>query len=163
MPDGSQNLSTFPPQATLIRNLQEYGRTPVSWAAERRHEAVVQLLLEKGANIDAKAKSGEVVLHRATENGHEAVVRLLVEKGTNVDTKGPSRRRGHRGPVCWRMSYDSLSRSGRLRCGCEAEPRMRVRCGGERGKLPCAVTNRLAPMSWRCGLGTWRTQVALCT
>jgi Ankyrin repeats (3 copies) len=60
---------------------------------------VVRLLLDKGANIDTKAKSGETVLHRAVENGHEAVVRLLLEKGANVDTKRPSRRRGRRGPV----------------------------------------------------------------
>ena len=31
-----------------------YGQTPLSWAAENGHEAVVKLLLEKGAELDSK-------------------------------------------------------------------------------------------------------------
>jgi ankyrin repeat protein len=30
-----------------------YGRTPLSWAAEREHEAVMKLLVEKGADADS--------------------------------------------------------------------------------------------------------------
>ena len=32
----------------------EYGRMPLSWAAENGHEAVVKLLLEKGAQLESK-------------------------------------------------------------------------------------------------------------
>ena len=34
-----------------------YGRTPLSWAAENGHEAVVKLLLEKGAELESKDTS----------------------------------------------------------------------------------------------------------
>jgi hypothetical protein len=129
-----KTFSTVFPEAILIRNLQEYGRPPLSRAAERRHEAVVQPLPEKGANIDAKAKNGEAVLHKAAENGHKAVVRLLLEKGANVDTKGPSRRRGRR------MLYDSLSGSGGCDGGREAEPRASPL--REKGSCPVRICNR---------------------
>jgi ankyrin repeat protein len=32
------------------------GRTPLSWATANRHEAMVKLLLEKGAKLDHKTK-----------------------------------------------------------------------------------------------------------
>jgi ankyrin repeat protein len=45
------------------------------------HEAVVKLLLEKGAELETKDKSGQTPLSLAAENGREAVVKLLLEKG----------------------------------------------------------------------------------
>jgi ankyrin repeat protein len=49
------------------------------------HEAVVRLLLEKGADIDRTTGSGRTALHLAAMSGHLAVVRLLLEKGADVD------------------------------------------------------------------------------
>jgi ankyrin repeat protein len=54
-----------------------YGRTPLSCAAEKGHEAVVELLLEKGAELEAKDNYGQTPLSWAAEKGHEAVVKLL--------------------------------------------------------------------------------------
>lgn len=34
-----------------LRSKDYYGQTPLSWAAKKRHKAVVKLLLEKGAGI----------------------------------------------------------------------------------------------------------------
>jgi hypothetical protein len=67
----------------------KYSRTPLPWAAENGHEAVVKLLLEKeGVGVDSKAKNGRTPLSWAAENGHEAVVKLLLEKeGVDVDFK----------------------------------------------------------------------------
>jgi hypothetical protein len=59
-------------------------------AAANGHEAVVKLLLEKGAELEAKGDSGRTPLSWATENGHEAVVKLLLEKGAELEAKGES-------------------------------------------------------------------------
>jgi ankyrin repeat protein len=46
------------------------------------HEAVVKLLIEKGANLECRGtKHGQTPLWQAAANGHEAVVKLLLEKG----------------------------------------------------------------------------------
>jgi ankyrin repeat protein len=59
-----------------------YGRTPLSWAAEKGHEAVVKLLLEKGAKLGSKDRWTDTTpLSLAAKYGHEAVVKLLLEKG----------------------------------------------------------------------------------
>ena len=45
-------------------------------------EAVVKLLLEKGAELETKDDdNGWMPLSGAAGNGHEAVVKLLLEKG----------------------------------------------------------------------------------
>jgi ankyrin repeat protein len=64
------------------------GRTPLSWAAGNGHEAVVKLLLDKGAELETKDTTyGQTPLWWATEMGHKAVVELLVGKGAKLETK----------------------------------------------------------------------------
>jgi ankyrin repeat protein len=48
---------------------------------------VVLLLLEKGADVEAKDSWGRTALSRASRFGHESVVLLLLKKGAAVDTK----------------------------------------------------------------------------
>jgi len=38
------------------------GQTPLSWATERGHEAVVKLLLEKGVELEFKSNNGPTPL-----------------------------------------------------------------------------------------------------
>ncbi|KAH7129683.1 putative kinesin, partial [Dactylonectria estremocensis] len=60
------------------------GRTPLSWAAEQGNEAIARLLVEAGADKEAKdGHGGRGPLHYAAEQGHEAIARLLVEAGAD--------------------------------------------------------------------------------
>jgi ankyrin repeat protein len=53
-------------------------------AAENGHEAVVKLLLEKGAELESKDKnSGRTPLLWAAWNGHDAVVKLFEKSAKN--------------------------------------------------------------------------------
>ncbi|KAK1764670.1 hypothetical protein QBC33DRAFT_546789 [Phialemonium atrogriseum] len=54
---------------------------------KNRHEAIVKLLLEKGADIETKDEYGRTPLSLAARNGHEAMVKLLLEKGADTETK----------------------------------------------------------------------------
>jgi ankyrin repeat protein len=51
------------------------------------HTEIVQLLLEKGADVNAKNKYGRTALIYATERGYTEIVQLLLEKGADVNAK----------------------------------------------------------------------------
>lgn len=65
-----------------------YGQTPVSWAAENGHEAVVEVLLAvEGIFLDCRDNEGETALSKAAGNGHTAVVKLLLaQDSVNPDS-----------------------------------------------------------------------------
>jgi hypothetical protein len=45
----------------------------------------VELLLEKGATIEATTSDGRTAMYIAAANGHDAVVKPLLEKGANIE------------------------------------------------------------------------------
>ncbi|RYP43916.1 hypothetical protein DL768_009575 [Monosporascus sp. mg162] len=94
--------ATYKAHVDLVEELWEYsnatlrnrnGRTPLHLAAmagigeASKREKIVELLLEKGADKEAKDNGGRTPLYLAAIKGHETVVRLLLEKGANKDAK----------------------------------------------------------------------------
>jgi ankyrin repeat protein len=64
------------------------GQTPLLWAAEKGHDAVVRLLLEHKADINAKTNNNRwTALYVAAKNGHERVVQLLLDYKADAEAK----------------------------------------------------------------------------
>ncbi|KAK5637085.1 hypothetical protein RRF57_012797 [Xylaria bambusicola] len=63
-----------------------YGRTPLLWAARDGHLDIVQILLDRGANIDMDDNEGYSPLSWAAENGHVEVTKLLLDKGADMES-----------------------------------------------------------------------------
>ena len=84
--DDKERLRDLLENGANIEAKDNFGRTLLSCAALNGHEAVVRLLVEKGAAVDTQENSsGQTPLLAAASNGHEAIVRLLVEKGAPID------------------------------------------------------------------------------
>jgi ankyrin repeat protein len=62
-------------------------KTALHGAAIYGHVSTVQLLLEKGASIEARECSDRTALYFAAKNGHEVTVRLLLDKGADTESK----------------------------------------------------------------------------
>ena len=64
-------------------------QTALMWALERRHPEVARALIEHGADVRAKSKSGFTPLLFAARQGNVESARLLVERGVDVNEKAP--------------------------------------------------------------------------
>ena len=61
--------------------------TPLHWAVFAGYQNVVEFLLAKGANINAKDEFSGTPLHHAAGAGAKELVKLLLAKGANVNAK----------------------------------------------------------------------------
>jgi len=61
------------------------GYTPLIWASSRGHTETVHVLLEEGAEVDARLGDGQTALMRASENGHVEIVEALLAAGADVN------------------------------------------------------------------------------
>lgn len=64
------------------------GDMPLTLATIRGNEEVVQLLIDKGADVNAQGGLEEQAIVHAARNGYESIVRLLLRSGAKVDGIG---------------------------------------------------------------------------
>ena len=64
-------------------------RTPLHIGCWNCHLPIVEYLISKGANINAKTKRGDYVIHYASKSGHLPTVQYLIEQqNVDIDIKG---------------------------------------------------------------------------
>ena len=63
------------------------GITPLSWAVIRGQSKVVELLVQHGADVNAKNNDGGTSLHAAAFLGRVEIVKLLVQHGADINAK----------------------------------------------------------------------------
>ena len=73
--------------ARLISRKDNYGRTPLSWAVNRGHRDMVELLLDHGARVNAKDRSKLTALHIAVTGEHKDIVSLLLDRDARLEGK----------------------------------------------------------------------------
>jgi ankyrin repeat protein len=77
------DLTTF---RKSVNKKDKNGRTALSLAAGGGREAIVKLLLEKGADVNQKTcEYGRAAPIRAAKEGHKVIVQLLLKKGADVN------------------------------------------------------------------------------
>lgn len=65
----------------------ELGVTPLTWAALLGQTEAIELLIQKGADVNARNKDGGIPLHGAAFLGETEIVILLIQKGADVNAK----------------------------------------------------------------------------
>ena len=81
--------------------VDSYGRTPLSWASQGGHEAVVKLLLENDVNADSKDNVSRTPLSYASQAGFKTIVELLLDSGVEADSNDNFGRR----PLSWAAEH----------------------------------------------------------
>ena len=67
-----------------VNEANEFGDTPIMWAACEGNASVVAYLIATGANVKAADKEKTTPLHLATMHGHCEIIAALLAKGANA-------------------------------------------------------------------------------
>ena len=74
--------------AKALKTVSEDGHNPLHDASIRGHRAVVSMLLERGADVEATTWDGVTALHLAAAGGHQKVIATLLDAGAKIDMAG---------------------------------------------------------------------------
>lgn len=106
-----------------LRNSRE--NTPLFYAIDRGSPDIVQVLLDKGADINASNVNGETPLHQAITTDNIVISNMLISRGSNIEAKDKQDNTPLHHCVFWNASetarllvdngalIDSKNRSGR--------------------------------------------------
>lgn len=84
-----EDVKRFVEEDGVDVNMNLDGRKPLHYAADFGHGVVVDYLITKGAEINARDKHDITPLLAAIFEGHTEVVRLMLEKGAEKNLKAP--------------------------------------------------------------------------
>ena len=82
-----EKLQKFFPQIKIIDVSNEYNITPLHYACYYKSKNVVDLLLDLGADINAKDIDGKSILNYAVVSGSDRIVKKLLFRGADKDIK----------------------------------------------------------------------------
>ncbi|XP_008305504.1 DNA-binding protein RFXANK [Cynoglossus semilaevis] len=82
----SQVAAQLSKDASLLSKQDERGFTPLMWAAAFGEKAVVDFLLEKGADPTTVARERESALTLASSGGYADIVESLLKHGVDINT-----------------------------------------------------------------------------
>jgi ankyrin repeat protein len=80
-------LDKYPQAFDVHDDYASHGKTALIWAAHERQKEIVQLLLEKGADIDSADRHGWTALMFVAMSGPCDMLEFLLEKGASTDRK----------------------------------------------------------------------------
>ncbi len=84
--DSVKRLLEKDPKSVNTRSF--YGRIALGLAAHRGHTSIVELLIEKGADVNLKNKMGAIALHYAAAySSDKKIVNLLIDKNADINAK----------------------------------------------------------------------------
>ncbi|MDF2814353.1 MAG: ankyrin repeat protein [Paenibacillus sp.] len=91
---------------SLIASYNTDGFTPLGLASHFGNEETVKLLLDQGAEVNARSKDGNLnnmALHAAIAGNHERVADILIQNGADVNARCEGK---------WRMGWGPLHVAG---------------------------------------------------
>lgn len=80
-----EDRDTLRPQSGELPMLQQ--ATPLHFAAQSGHPAIVRALLDAGADVNARNPQGITPLHLAAWDGNAEIVSLLIERGAELNMR----------------------------------------------------------------------------
>ncbi len=83
--DGQQMVAKFLLESHADLELKGSGKTPLHWAAQSGHKAMVDLLLQHGASVNARAdQTGATALLLAASKGFKTIVQVLLDQKADI-------------------------------------------------------------------------------